>query len=150
MKPFVAAGLIAVLVLSGCGTRLNPMNWFGGNKEQRLDAAPEEFTADPRALVAEVTRLSIERMPGGAIVRATGLPPTQGFWDAELVADDGLPPENGEITFSFRVAEPLYARPASTRQSREIEVATFLSDNELSGVRRITVIGQSNRRSSNR
>jgi hypothetical protein len=89
-------------------------------------------------------------MPGGAIVRATGLPPTQGFWDAELVADDGLTPENGEIAFSFRVAEPLYTRPASTRQSREIEVATFLSDTELSGVRRITVIGQSNRRSSNR
>lgn len=149
MKPLVTAGLIATLVLVGCGSRLNPMNWFGSD-EETIAAAPEAFTADPRPLVGNVTQLRIERITSGAIVRATGLPQTQGYWDAELVPTNLKDLKNGELIYEFRVHAPLDPMPSSTARSREVFVASDLSEVELRGVRKITVVGAGNRRSVRR
>lgn len=149
MKTAIAAGLIATLIVAGCGTRLNPMNWFGGS-EETIAAAPAAFTEDARPLVAEVSSLQIERMPGGAIIRATGLPPTQGFWDAELVPMNDEKPDGGALSYQFRLAPPLSNRPASTQRSREVVVAHHVSDVVLQGVRSITVVGAENSRSARR
>lgn len=149
MKSFVAAGLVATLIVAGCGTRLNPMNWFGSS-EETVAEAPAGFGEDPRPLVAQVTELRIERITTGAIVRATGLPPTQGYWDAELVPTNLTTLENGELIYEFRLQEPLDPMISSTARSRDIFVAADLSQHELQGVRRITVIGASNRRSVRR
>lgn len=150
MKSLIAAGLVATLVVAGCGTRLNPLNWFGSS-EETIAAAPAEFTADPRALVAQVTSLKIERTVGGAIIRATGLPPTQGYWDAELVPlNNEEPDENRVLVYEFRLSEPVFDRPVSTERSREVVVAKFISDRGLNGVRRIQVTGSGNSRTANR
>jgi hypothetical protein len=47
--------------LAACGeSRLNPMNWFGGEREERITVTEVERPTDPRPLVAEVTGLAIE------------------------------------------------------------------------------------------
>ncbi len=134
--------LALVLALPACGSRLNPFNWFG-----RAEPAPAAQPALPRApadhrlLVAEVTSLTLDRMPGGVIVRAVGLPPTQGYWEAELV--ERKDPANPEVAvFEFRVFPPIAEAAVSTRQSREVVVATFLSNVRLANLRQITVQGQ--------
>ena len=71
-------------------SKLNPFNWFGHSQE--APAVPQETASgianDPRQLVAQVTTLDVAETAGGAIVRANGLPPTQGWWKAELVAEN--------------------------------------------------------------
>lgn len=143
------------LVLASCGiseTRLNPFNWFGGN-EEATTAEPVQIVErrDPRPLVSEISQLVIEPTPGGAIVRATGIPPTQGWYQAALVnvAPDGAP-VNGVLSYSLRALPPDTPTRISTRQSRELTAAIFISDTVLSQVRVIQVTGAQNSRIARR
>lgn len=151
MNRTVLAALTAVLVLAGCGmireSRLNPFNWFG-RSEERVAVPVAEAAADPRALAAEVVSLDIEPYAGGAIIKTTARTPTQGWWDAELVARPV--DENGVLVFDFRIFPPLTATPAGTAQSREVTVATAISDIKLDGVTEIVVQGESNARAARR
>jgi hypothetical protein len=152
MRLPLLAGLAAVMLLSACGSRLNPVNWFGPRERTERSVAAESgipaAQADARLLVAEVTRVALDPMPGGVILRATGLPPTQGYWDAELVPQPVA--EDGTLTFDFRVFPPVTREPASTARSREIEVATFISDVRLAQITGIVVQGESNSRAARR
>jgi hypothetical protein len=146
--PLVAA-LCATMALGACSTigksRLNPFNWFGQSQET-IVLAPEK-PADKRLLVSQVTEMKLEKMPGGVIVRATGLPPTQGYWQAELVA---RPVEDGTLIYDFRIFPPITPQVASTTQSREVTVGAYLSNVKLDTIRQITVQGANNARTSRR
>ena len=151
MRLPLTAALIALTLLSACGglrdSRLNPFNWFGRSQpaaQVQVAAAP----TDPRALVDQVLSLQVEAYPGGAIVRAKGLPPTQGYWEAELVARPL--DENGVLVLDFRVFPPTTAAGVVNQQSREITVAYNLSDIKLQGITEIVVQGAGNARSSRR
>jgi hypothetical protein len=157
MRTPLLAALAALTLLGACGavreSRLNPFNWFGRSEAREPTLAPAQgygpAVTDDRALVDQVTLLAIERIPGGAILRAAGLPPTQGWWDAELVAEedaDGTAPEPGVLAFRFVVAAPRSPQPASTPVSREVTVATYLSDIRLRDIRQIVVRGGRNER----
>ncbi len=149
MRRLHLAAMIALLALSACGgfrdSRLNPFNWFGRSEARAATAAQRaafERPADPRPLVDQVTGMVIERVPGGAILRATGLPPLQGYWDAELVEVRRGPEDDAEtLTFDFRLAPPPWTTNAGPPRSREVVVATFLTDNKLAGIRVIIVRG---------
>ena len=149
-KPLLAA-LSVVLLVTACGTvresRLNPFNWFGRSTETAQPLLALSEKVDRRPLVEQVVSMNIEAMPGGAIVRATGLPPTQGFWSGELVAD---PVDNGTLTLRFVIVPPAETTRVSTQQSREVVVAIFLSTQKLVGIRQITVVGARNARTSRR
>lgn len=149
-KPLLAA-LSLVLFVSACGgwrdSRINPRNWFGGS-QQAEPVATVAATSDPRALADQVLSLQVEPMLGGAIVRATGLPPTQGWWDAELVAQPV--DENGVLVYDFRIFPPLEKTAVSTQFSREVTVAAYLSNTQLEYIRQITVQGAQNARTSRR
>ncbi|WP_376874017.1 hypothetical protein [Albirhodobacter sp. R86504] len=156
-KPLFFA-LAFVTTLSGCGfseSRINPMNWWGGGAPDVTTLEPEEGYAeapnDNRIEIAQLTQLDLKKVHGGVMVVAKGLPPTQGWWDAELMpVGDGEPVE-GELTFRFVVSEPLPDTPERTRVlnagSREITVATFVSIYKLDGVRTITVAAANGTRS---
>jgi hypothetical protein len=151
MKLPIIAVLVLATALGGCArlkeSRFNPLNWFGQARQTTvttLAIAPE----DPRALVAQVTTLKVEPYPGGAIVRATGLPPTQGYWSAELVAQPL--DEQGRLVFEFRVFPPPEPVAAGTPFSRQITVAAAVSDIKLRDVGTIVVQGASNALSSGR
>lgn len=139
------AALALILALGACATvresRLNPFNWFGRAERVQTVAAPDP-SGDPRALVAQVLTLDVEPFPGGAIVRATGLPPAQGFWEAELVPREI--DENGLLIYDFRVSPPPRPTGVVNQQSREIGVAANLSNIRLERITRITVQGEAN------
>ncbi|SEM94374.1 hypothetical protein SAMN04488103_102514 [Gemmobacter aquatilis] len=149
-KPLLAA-LSLVMFVSACGSfqdsRLNPFNWFGG-AEPAAPALPAAKPADPRPLAARIIELKVEPMPGGAIVRATALPPTQGYWDAELVALDLG--EDGVQIYEFRLIPPIEPLPAATPRSRQVTAAAYLSSVALGPIRAITVQGAENGLSSRR
>ena len=145
-RHFIAlAGIAAVAGCARVGrSRLNPLNWFGGAESvDTVQAAPDAAgVADPRPLVPQVTALRVDRTPGGAIVRATGLPPRQGWWSGALlpVPDD----DPAVLSYQFRAVPPAEATRVSTPRSREVVVADFVTDQTLAGVRQIRVAGAAN------
>jgi hypothetical protein len=143
--------ITASATLAGCGdSSLNPFSWFrSGPEVETLEEIEFDRQIESRPLVEDVTALTLERRPGGVIVRATGLPPTQGWHSAGLVAaSDG--PEGGIIELTFRAVAPSEPTPVGTVQSRELVVAMFLSDTELEDAREIRVTGLRNIRSVRR
>jgi hypothetical protein len=155
----LAVSLALAVALSGCGwkqSRINPWNWFKHEEVQTL--APKEgypdVKADPRALIAQVTRLEVKPTQGGAIVSAAGLPPTQGWWGAKLLADNDGKPVEGVVTYRFVVAWPTPGSADSQRvgppESREVTAAAFLNNVRLAEVKKIVVVGAGNQRSVSR
>ena len=151
MTRSLTAALAAVLVLTACGavreSRLNPFNWFG--RSERVETyAPAPKEVDPRLLVADVVSLSIEPYSGGAIIRATGVMETQGWWDAELVEAESDDP--GHLILDFRILPPVTETPVSTVRSREVTVALTLSPRRLEDISRVTVQGERSARTTRR
>ena len=143
--------IVALSMLTACGgfrdSRLNPKNWFGRSQPAEQTSVAAE-PADKRPLVDQVLSMQVESFPGGAIVRASGLPPTQGYWDAELVA---LPlDDTGKLVLEFHVFPPINGAAVVNQQSREITVAYSLSTIKLEGVSQIIVQGANNARASKR
>lgn len=151
MTRSLTAALIALLVLSSCGrvrdSRLNPFNWFG-RSEQTETLQTVQKPTDQRPLVADVVSMNVEPYSGGAIVRATGISPTQGWWDAELV--DVETDEPGHLILEFRLFPPVAEQGVNTPRSREVTVAMTLSPARLENISRITVQGASNARTTRR
>lgn len=153
-KPLLAA-LAMVLALGACGTigssRLNPMNWFSRDSTETLTPTGGWGTgADRRDLVPMVTELEVLRTNSGALVRASGLTATQGWWDVELRPTNRERPVDGELIYEFVVAAPRTQTPVSSDASRTVTAAVALSNDRLAGVRRIVVRGAQNARSVNR
>lgn len=144
--------LTLTLALAGCGgfrdSRLNPFNWFGRSAPAEKVEVAADPAADPRPLVEVVTDMQVDAFPGGAIVRATGLTPTQGWWAAELVE---LPiDEDGVLVLEFRLLPPIENTDVNTPQSRTVTVGTSFSEVKLSRISRIVVQGKTNARASQR
>lgn len=139
------------LTLAGCGglrdSRLNPFNWFRRSEPRETIVLPGE-EADSRPLVDTVLSMAVEPIPGGAVVRARGVTPTQGWWEAELVARDVG--DDGVLVYEFRLLPPKGRTDVNTQRSREIDVAIYISDIKLQSVREIVVQGASNARSAQR
>lgn len=143
-----AAGILICATLTACGGSggsFNPFNWFRpAQPDAEIQAAQNAAGvagAERRPLVEQVIRLRIEQAPGGAIVHATGLPPTQGWHSAELVARNNGRPVDGVLTYDFRIVPPIGFERIVNQQSREVIVATHLSNSALSGVTAIRVVG---------
>ena len=150
------------LAVSGCArlaqSPLNPLNWFGRSVEEpatveevraRQPILPENRVriVEGRPLVQSVTEMEVIRTPSGALVRATGIVPTQGFFNAELV-NAGV--ENGGLTFDFRAEAPTGFEATGSELSRRITAAEALSGDDLDGVRTIRVRAAGNARSARR
>jgi hypothetical protein len=141
----VSAALVLTACAPGGTSRLSPDNWFG-----RSNAAPVASQANRPALnlVAEVTSLRVEPVPGGAIVHATGLPDQAGSFDSRLVQRDTT--DAGVLFYEFAVEPPRVQPSAGTPTAREMIVGTFVSDQSLAGVRQIRVRGARNAQSVSR
>ena len=149
------------LVLTGCArlaeSRLNPLNWFGRSAPvmattadgqiQPLVPPGQAAAQDTRVVIDQIVDLQIEQTSSGAIVRATGLAATQGFYNAELVLASSA---DGNVVYDFRVAAPAGFEAIGTEASRRITVALELSVAELAGIRSVAVRGAQNARESRR
>jgi hypothetical protein len=144
--------LCAALTLSACAriaeSRFNPLNWFG----RSVASTPAEAAVrplvpgataaqDPRTLIGTVTALTIDRTADGGILRATGVAPTQGFHNAELVL---IGAEAGVLTYEFRVTAPPAGAAQGAQDSRTLVSARVLTGAELAGIAAIQVLGATN------
>ncbi len=151
ISQFMGAGA-AILLLAGCeSVSLNPFDWFGSDTDvEMVDDVPVITVTDSRPLIATVTSLIVEETPGGAIVRAVGLPPEQGWYDADLVSETRGEPVDGILTFFFRARPPEEATRVSTVDSREIIAGRFVSELTLAETREIRVVAAGNTRAVRR
>lgn len=170
MRKIILSGLAASLMLTACGSMrdsgLNPFNWFGRSRSEPVSAesgpvnplipqrgggifarrAEPEYFAPPVDTIAD---LAVERVAGGAIIRAKGIAATQGSWDARLVKDE-------EASTETVLVYTLMARKTNLRElvgpahSREVVVAKHLTDSDLAGIRTIRVKGARNVHSTTR
>ncbi|MCF1708374.1 hypothetical protein L0V05_06020 [Tabrizicola sp. J26] len=144
--------LALILAVSACGSSqarwYNPFSWWGNSEEVAGSySALPSAADDPRPLVAQVTSMAVESTTEGVIVRATGLPATQGYWDGALLTDG---PIDGKLTYRFVLVPPPEPKRVSTERSREVTVGAFIGNIELQDVREIIVQGANNARSSRR
>jgi hypothetical protein len=153
MTPYRLSLVMALALTAGCGgsgsggSGLNPFGWFSGPRDNRVALEPEGGFAtfeDTRPMVAQVTQTRFEPVVGGGVVHAVGLPPTQGYWDGELVEVSADPPEDGVLVLEFRIRPPLDAARSSVPRSREVAVAAYLSNPRLLPLREIRIVGAQN------
>lgn len=119
---------------------------LGGLFGRSVKASPDTQNPDrdPRPLIQQITDLRLERVPGGAIINATGLAARQGYFDAALVPLNQGTPVGGVLGYQFRVQPPVVATPVGTPRSREVIVGLFVTDQTLASVRSIRVSGAAN------
>lgn len=142
------AALSLCLALAACGeSRLNPLNWFGGEREERIRVTDVEERRDPRPLVSEVLSIAIEPTTAGAILTATALTSATGYWQPALIEV-----ERGEdgVVYEFRAAPPPPGTVAGPEPTRRITAAVDISSGELARIRTVTVVAATNRRSVTR
>lgn len=162
--------ILSALMLTSCGTvresRLNPFNWFGSSTVVRNDVRPDTEGYNPLIparrssvfernkeapytglYVDEVTDLQVERRPGGALIRATGITRYQGPYGVKLVKLDSAS-DAGTLTYALKAEQ--YVAQVGTQASRSVTAAVWVTDNELATVGTINVKGRNNTRSTRR
>ncbi|MEC8293726.1 MAG: hypothetical protein VX083_09535 [Pseudomonadota bacterium] len=163
MHKSISVLLISSVLLVGCGqSRLNPLNWFG--RAEPVAAADPTATVNPLIpkrnsvtardetyrgeLVAVIRELKVERTPGGAVLRVTGVAANQGSWDVRMEPLNNGKPVDGVLTYELRALPG--ATTVGSERTRLITAATFVSDQSLEGVRSLQVLGAENGLSSRR
>lgn len=159
--------LCGALVLAGCGSiatsKANPMNWFGGSTSQKVDPrsannplipATNAFKR-PKAvyqgqLVDQIAELRIERRPGGAVIHVVGVTDVIGYYDTKLEAENDGKPVKGVLSYALKAVRPAQTVGVGGEAARRINVATFVTDQDLAGVRSIVVKGARNQRTTRR
>ena len=166
MRKTVSLLLVASMGLAGCGfggSSLNPVNWFGRSQSVPIGQSTEVVNplipkrsglfARERARdkiyqgkpFQQITSLVVERVPGGAIIRATGLAARQGIYDVQLTpANEDEEPVKGVLTYRLEGLRPARNTAQGTKPTREVVAARKLTDQQLRSVRTIRVEGQLN------
>lgn len=151
MKLMFPLALAALIAVSGCSGD-DGKRWYENSEVTSLepDGGYDPIEVDTRPLVAQITALRLEVTPGGIVVRATGLPPLQEYWDADLVLIDSDNVPASTLRYEFRVRPPVDSAIVGTVASREIILGAYASELELRGIREITVVGATNSRTVRR
>ncbi|MDF1728705.1 MAG: hypothetical protein P1U53_13245 [Sulfitobacter sp.] len=158
--------LVATLTLSACGavrdSRINPFNWFGQSRSEPVQRVENTNPLIPRGSslfsrpaatdvvypgrpFQQVTSLVIERKPGGAIIRATGLAERQGIYEVQLTPANELEePVDGVLVYRLEGISPRRATAVGAKPTREVTAARSVTDQMLAGVRAIRVEGELN------
>ncbi|KAA8605871.1 hypothetical protein AL036_16950 [Salipiger aestuarii] len=166
MNTTLSVLIVASIAVSGCATvresRVNPFNWFGGSSSEPVAQAtgsgganpliPEKrgsfFRPDdteevyPGWPVGTIDELLIERRPGGAIIRVTGIADRAGPFDVRLTEDAA---QSGPSTLAYTLRALQSAGPRNAGvNARKVTAALWLTEQELAGIQEIRVTGASN------
>ena len=141
MRRTTIVAVLILLALAGCsretssGRSINPLTWFDARDlPDTLVPVEQRLSTDNRLLVQQITDISIEATPGGVIIVATGLPPTQGYWQTDLVLDrPSGDPLQGVLTYQFRIAPPLSGLPQQQNTTRTDSFQTESGVNVATG-----------------
>ncbi|SHH18862.1 hypothetical protein [Marivita hallyeonensis] len=171
MRKSVTLLILATAMLTGCAavseSRFNPFNWFGSSTPDPAAMNPAESETNPlipaRRIsffrnnqpeafegrpIAEVTELLVDRRPGGAIIRATGVASRIGPFDVRLIADEDAS-DATTLVLDLRALQQPGPRSVGPL-ARQVTVARWITDQDLRGIRTITVRGANNARSVRR
>ena len=172
MRKTFSALLVSTLVLAGCATvrdsRVNPFNWFGSAQSEPREqpqastnplipqssglfagarAKTEVYLGQP---IDQVTNLTVEKTPGGAMIRATGLAARQGIYKVRLTpANEDELPVDGVLTYRLEGILPDNTA-VGAQPTREVIAGRAVTDQMLAGVRTIRIEGQRNALTSRR
>lgn len=135
---------LSASLLAGCATisesPVNPLNWFGSSP------APLAATGEPlvpagalatpldRRVAMTVTGVEVARTDEGAVVRAAGLAPGGGYYNAQLVR---VAIDNGILVLRLVAEAP--ATPVAG--DRTVNAATAVTAATLAGLRGVRVEG---------
>lgn len=156
----LALCLAATLALTACGgggSGLNPFRWFGGGQKAgpaTLEPEGGFAPADRRQPIPQLTGARWQPIDGGQMLVVTGIGPTKGWWDAELVSElptpDGRirPGPDGILNLIFVASPPApgtveTGMPADPRVDT-ITVAQSFSNTQLSQLSGVVVSGGAN------
>ncbi|WP_299686473.1 hypothetical protein [uncultured Tateyamaria sp.] len=167
--------LVAAMTLGACSTRLNPFNWFGRGQSEPVQSPQDTKEKNPLIPESERLRLNlfglrnaddaeypggpidqvsdlvIERVPGGAVIRVSGVADYQGAYGVRLQpANEDEVSEDGVLTYRLEVIRPNSARVGGPERVRTVTAARRVTDNQLVGVRTIRVEGLRNAQTSRR
>lgn len=163
---------VLTLTLSACGvirdSRVNPFNWFGQSRSVATETAAPTNPLIPRTgglfnrrgadeaiyvgrPFEQVTDLTVERIPGGAIIRATGLAARQGIYAVQLTPqNEDEEAVDGVLTYRLEGIRPDRNTAVGTKPTREVTAGRKLTDQQLRGVRVIRVEGALNAQETRR
>ncbi|MBY6005493.1 hypothetical protein KUV62_16325 [Salipiger bermudensis] len=162
MKKSLTVLIVAGVVLAGCSSSWNPVNWFGqsetvpttidtsatGASNPLIPARRASiFRSDAAELylgsrIETISELLIERRPGGAIIRVTGTANRAGPFEVRLLPDEA---ETDGDTLAYTMNALQSAGPVNVdADARSVTAAIWLTDQELFGIREIRVAGRSN------
>jgi hypothetical protein len=177
MRILTTTVLISAIALGGCGrirdSAVNPANWFGNSRSTPTQTTESEAAPNPllpqkqsKGLfkskrdrdaiylgqpIDQVTKLVIERVPGGAVIRATGVAAAQGVYSVQLTPEtDDDTPVNGVLTYRLEGVRPARTQSVGSTHTRTVVAARALTDQQLQGVRSIRVQGARNAQTSRR
>lgn len=176
MRLLTTSLLVATMTLTACGavrdSRINPFNWFGQSRSEPVQTQtrketnpliPERreslFSSARRGAkvyngtpIDQVTGLVIERVPGGAIVRATGIAGFDNVYDVRLIptTDEAEPDENGVLTYRFEGVLPKNQSRQTSARVRTVTAGVRLTDQDLSKIRAVRVEGLRNAQTTSR
>ena len=177
MRRVVILLVISSIAISACGrvrdSRINPFNWFGGSREAPAASEISRGEANPlipsseRGLfsgrdggegdylgvpVETVSNLVIERVPGGAIIRAEGVAQYQNVYEVQLtpVVENGTADESGVLEYRLEARIPASPVGGGSERVRTVSAARVVSDQDLENVRQIRVTARQNSRVSSR
>lgn len=171
MRKPVTLLILATLVLTSCSSvresRFNPGNWFGSSQPdpEAMNVADAEvnpliprrrasifFNNQAEAFagrpIAEINELLVERRPGGAIIRATGTADRAGPFDVRLIPDIEASTDS-TLVLDLKALQSAGPRSVGAR-ARQVTVGQWVTDQELRGIRTITVRSANNARSVRR
>lgn len=164
----LSLALCGCLVLTACGGGLanswvNPMTWFGNSRSEAVDPrsasnplipAPR-LGQRPKAVYAgrpvdQISELRIERLPGGAVIRVAGVTDVIGYYDVRLEPENEGNPVKGVLSYTLSAVRPERTVGVGGPAARTVNAAVSVTDQDLEGVRQITVRGARNQRTTRR
>ncbi|MEM6305927.1 MAG: hypothetical protein AAF744_14510 [Pseudomonadota bacterium] len=165
--------LVGSTLLAACGlrdSRVNPLNWFGRSEPAPVTAQEPENTNPliprraglfarsraERAIylgtpIEQIADLTVERVPGGAIIRATGVAARQGYYEVQLTpSNEEEEAEDGVLIYRLEALRPTRNTAQGRQPTREVTAGRKVTDQQLRGVRAIRVEGELNARVARR
>lgn len=172
MRKTLTLFAVLTLTLSACGaildSRVNPFNWFGQSRSVATSVPEQTNPLIPRRggffsrgreqdaiylgrPFEQVTDLTVERIPGGAIIRATGLAARQGIYAVQLTPqNEEEEAVDGVLIYRLEGVRPTANTPVGTKPTREVTAGRKLTDQQLRDVRVIRVEGALNAQETRR
>jgi len=93
-------------------------------------------------LIEKLETVKLKFIPEGAILEVTGLPISEGYWDAKLVEIKSN--DNSKIIYEFRANPPSLVHNKGTEKSRKLIIVEIVTAKRLKKIKLITVIGKKN------